>query len=347
MVFIFALIVVLCVPVAPAHAVAPPSRVHAVQVVSIRTDDPAAAEVRKALTRLKSQGFDPALLKIHDNQDRPWIVIHIGKYPDRSAARALAGRYAGKTGKRAVILTQPPETFARFEQRISGEPGRSDAASEPRTESMAPSGRITRGQDHPEPPGDSTAPITPSEGQPAVSVGQWYIAPGIGFSILDMTGNDLDRNLAANGFTTTSSIDRSHAAFRIIAGYRFTRRLAVEAGYVHFKDPAVTVRSAAATGLAAQVAQQAPLGMHGAVVEGVASLDVDSTLSLFGKAGGFFWRGKTSGGGAVRRDDGIDPVLGVGADVHLWKEKALRLEYERFFTPDGMDFLSSSWVVGF
>lgn len=175
-----------------------------------------------------------------------------------------------------------------------------------------------------------------------------YALGSLGIAPTTKSSADLDRDLAN---TVTSSINRTNPAWKIVGGYKFTQRLAVEAGYARFQKMNTTISTFSGSGILNDVVKLAPLTMNGAIVEGVATWEIDPLFSLIGKAGGFVWQGGVSasnqGEKVTRKDHGIDLVLGFGADFHIWEQKLLRIEWERFFTPDQVDLFSVGLGVEF
>lgn len=200
----------------------------------------------------------------------------------------------------------------------------------------------TKGDDPP-PPDHDDIPVNTTHRR--------YALASAGLFRTSKDSGDLDRDLAGQGFTANSAIDRTNPAWKLVGGYKFTKVLGVEAGYLRMNKMSTRVDSSGGAGIVPAAARFAPLTMEGVVVEGVAAWHINPSLSLIGKAGGFLWKGKVSADGlgeqATRREDGVDFVFGGGADWHLGEQVSLRLEWERFLTLDAGDLFSAGIGVEF
>ncbi|MEO5332840.1 MAG: outer membrane beta-barrel protein [Magnetococcus sp. YQC-5] len=173
-----------------------------------------------------------------------------------------------------------------------------------------------------------------------------YILVSLGITHTEKDSADLNHDLANNGYVATSSIDRTNMGSKIVGGYKFTKYLGVEAGYTLFQKIGTKISASNKSDVIYDAVKYTPLRMQGAIVEGVATWDATPSISLIGKAGGFVWNGKVNlnsshGDEVTRKDNGIDPILGVGADFHFLDQMFMRIEWERFFTPDKLDLFSA------
>ena len=376
--FLVFLIALFLAPVSVTSATNPVSKnVHTVQVSAFLSH----IRAKKEMETLERQGFAPFMLDIYDDQHRLWHTIHVGKHARFQAAKTEMTEFSNTTGKEAIIFSNSPASLDIFESRVSGEsPTKEQSQQELQPVNGEPSReQIEPTQEHVEPTQEEKVEPTqehvePTQAKPIDLIQEQieaieeqpestqtpspepakkaYILTSIGISHIDKNSADLDRDLINSGYPITSNIDRTNVGWKIVGGYKFTKRLGVEAGYVYFQNVDAKISTSSTTaGLADEVVKYAPLSMKGVVVEGVASWDTNSKISLIGKAGGFLWKGKVNannqGVTATREDEGMDLVLGAGARFNFWEQKSLRLEYERFFTPDHVDLYSVGLEVGF
>ena len=378
--FLVLLIALLMAPASVTSATVPVSKnLHTIQVAAFLSH----ARAMREMETLKQQGFSPFILNIYDDQHQLWYTIHVGKHARFQAAKTEMSEFSSKTGKKAIIFSKPPESLALFESRVLGkipdkeqpeiessqiqiEPSQEEQVEPIQQEQIEPTEaeavelaleqgepieeeQIEPVQEQVEATQEQSESVQHTSPEPAQKA---YVLASIGISHIGKSSSDLDDDLADSGYPTTSNIDRTNVGWKIVGGYKFTKRLGVEAGYVHFQNVDTKISTSSATdGLAEEVAKYAPLSIKGAVVEGVAFWDVTPKLSLLGKAGGFFWKGKVNannqGVTVAREDEGMDLVLGAGAKLNFWEKTSLRLEYERFFTPDHIDLYSVGVEVGF
>jgi hypothetical protein len=115
------------------------------------------------------------------------------------------------------------------------------------------------------------------------------------------------------------SFDADTTGYKLIAGWRFLDRLAVEANYVDLGSADDTVEGtrfkADVSGLSLSLVGFVPLG----------------PVDLFARVGAINWDAdvSASGFGQVVSGDGTDLTYGVGAQFRVWS-LSLRAEYERF-----------------
>ncbi len=186
----------------------------------------------------------------------------------------------------------------------------------------------------------------------AVAAGpEMYAGLGVGQSMIDVSGSDLDALAAADGLATTTTVDDNDTAWKIFGGYRVTENIAVEAGYMDYgtitADSIVTAPVAGSididldiTAWHFDVVGILPLNDQFEMFArlGLAIWDVDGSYSAV--AGGLGFSGSTD-------DDGSDFHLGLGASYALMDNFSLRAEWERVNTDDDLDAWTLSAQVGF
>lgn len=174
----------------------------------------------------------------------------------------------------------------------------------------------------------------------------WYAGLGLGQSSVDIDGGELDALLAADGITSTTSVDDSDTAWKIFGGYRMNANFGLEAAYMDYgtisADSIVTAPSAGTVGI--------DLDTTAWLLDAVGYLPLGSGFEVFGKLGVALWdiEGSVSaaGGGSSfsgsADDDGSDFHFGVGASYALTDNIGVRAEWERVNADDDLD----AWTVG-
>ncbi|MDP2788149.1 MAG: outer membrane beta-barrel protein [Pseudomonadota bacterium] len=165
----------------------------------------------------------------------------------------------------------------------------------------------------------------------------WYAGVGVGSAQAKdlVSAAEFDADLLADyGITATSTIDDSDTAWKLFAGYRFNKNLAVEGGYADLGK--ATFDSIVTSGGGGRVS--ASWGAKAWSLAAVGILPVTDQFEVFGKIGGYFYNADLSatgsgGGGTVSvsvDDDGTGLLFGVGASYSFTKNIAVRAEWERY-----------------
>ena len=164
---------------------------------------------------------------------------------------------------------------------------------------------------------------------PALADG-FYGVGEVTHSRLSLDRNHFDTALTSNSAAALSSSDSgSDNKWRLQGGYRFNPYLAVEAGYIDFGKAKY---QASYTGGSAQ----GTLKAGGFDVVALASLPLNDSFSIFGKAGLVAARvksnliavGGAAGASGRASDNSIRPLLGVGALYKLTDHVDLRADYD-------------------
>lgn len=175
----------------------------------------------------------------------------------------------------------------------------------------------------------------------------WYVGGQFGSARSDVSTGAIDRALAGQGYAVTSDVsNESRDAWRLYAGYELTHWLAVETGYtdlgevkVGFSGPVADVGQFLIDANALQ-----PPSAKGFDLTAVARLPLGSRVSVYARAGAFFWDARYDthniDGQSVHRDDsGADALAGIGAQVKLFDQWSLGAEFTRFgVAGDHIDF---------
>jgi len=169
--------------------------------------------------------------------------------------------------------------------------------------------------------------------------GPWYMGVSVGASKSAADAAELDANLAALGYSTTTTLDNTDIGWKLFGGYQWNPNLAVEAALVDLGQ--VTSRISGNFGdldaFVADVARVHPYSARGISASIIGELPVAQRFRLFGKAGLFFWDADIDarfevGGQPISFDSkqGVDPVFGAGVKFHINKKTAVRVEWERY-----------------
>ena len=160
---------------------------------------------------------------------------------------------------------------------------------------------------------------------------QWYAGGSVGRSSTDF--NSTDYTLSNAG--VAEGQDSKKTAYKLFAGYEFTRNWALEGGYTSLGKPQYNY-SGLANGNATVKESSWSLAGKG-------TLPLSDEFDLFGKLGWTYNRAELSGttdnpgllpasisfpNSATKRRN--DVLLGIGGEYRISKQLGVRLEYENF-----------------
>ena len=149
---------------------------------------------------------------------------------------------------------------------------------------------------------------------------------GGAYSWATLHADDVDANL----------LDDNASAYKLFLGYEFPQILGLEAGWTHFGSYDVgnfegfedLTGEVDATGWTAALTARIPIG---------------SLVTVYGKAGYFFWNSELDIPGDIGdvfgelKEDGQDPFFGAGIRLNLGQVSILG-EYERYSSSEDFDF---------
>lgn len=181
----------------------------------------------------------------------------------------------------------------------------------------------------------------------------FYLGGSVGQAKLDnLSGSDLDRELARNGYTSTTNLDDSDTGWKLFAGYRFMKNFALEGAYTNFGT--FSARSAITAPSAGVV--NTDVDLEAWTVSAVGILPIGDHFSVFGRLGVNVWNVDvsatgTGSGGTARAavsEDGTNVVYGLGAAYAVSKNLGVRAEWERYdFDGTDVDLLSAGVSFSF
>lgn len=173
--------------------------------------------------------------------------------------------------------------------------------------------------------------------------GSWTLGFGWGEADYGVTVGDFD-----DGSIRTGRVDSNELGWKLWAGYRFNRHLALEAGYVDLLNDfdAPTFDGVSDGGGSRFVSlPDGPVSVgvapSGYFLDGVGSVALGGSWSALGRAGIVFWEAETATrdliGEVLSRDHGTALHLGAGIERRWQSGLAVRGEYEVFSSVSDLD----------
>ena len=168
----------------------------------------------------------------------------------------------------------------------------------------------------------------------AAEIASTYVGSQWGVARSNASAADLDAALQSQGFDVAITLsDRSRSAWRAYAGRQLLEHFAVEAGYVDLGEISATFSGTVADidALLRSANALQPPSAEGVDVAAVFSCAPTSRLELQARAGVFFWDADfiTRNGDVTtvrRKEDGMDGLLGVGAELRLVGQLSARAD---------------------
>lgn len=173
----------------------------------------------------------------------------------------------------------------------------------------------------------------------------FYIGGSFGKStVSDFSSSDLNTELASLGITATSTVDDEDSGWKVFAGYRIMKYLAVEGAYANLGEVSADIISTAPVAGTANV----QLENKAITLSALGILPLNDKFSLFARLGLNVWDTEVSASGTglggtnySDSEDGTGVVYGLGAAFHLTPNLNLRAEWERYdFDGNDLDFMS-------
>ena len=164
----------------------------------------------------------------------------------------------------------------------------------------------------------------------------WYGGIAAGMGTVDISTKDWD-----DGTLSNKQLKNKNFSYKVTAGYHFTSHFAGELSYLHFGDSKFnayepgTVPSIWLTGNV-----DGTVMVSGISVTGMLSQSLGKRFAVFASGGTFFWNTTmtsepTLSGGTlalsnnqVIHDDGVRFIYGVGADMRVYRQLYIRMEWE-------------------
>jgi OOP family OmpA-OmpF porin len=129
------------------------------------------------------------------------------------------------------------------------------------------------------------------------------------------------------GGLVVASCDTKDTAFKVFGGYRFTRNVGAELGYVD-------LGKFHATGTGLGLPFDIKTEVTGVTLQAVGIVPFGNEFSLMGRVGAIFWDVKSSGtiGGISQSnsDNGVDLALGVGAQYKFTPNFGVRADFDYY-----------------
>lgn len=175
--------------------------------------------------------------------------------------------------------------------------------------------------------------LLPAGGAEAAHMSGWYAGAALGYLKIQAGSADLEEELAAQGHTAEVDLDNTKNAWRIYAGHRFGRRLAIELGYLDLAalDSAISVQGAGSQELLQDVSRSHPHTASGWTLSAETALYAGKYVSIAARAGIFVWETDVNvnvpGVGIARiNDNGIGELAGLGMVYpvnHVWQTRLM------------------------
>lgn len=198
--------------------------------------------------------------------------------------------------------------------------------------------------------------------------GPWYVGAGVGATRYGVPSGDDTfvhaGEFSPSAFTATTHTDNSATAFRLDAGYRFNRYLALEASYADFGSADSSFTSTSPDNTYAGHTK-----ISGEGLGAVGFLPLTTDLELFGRAGLFHFKSRVNDGVVdvvglpgsqtvlsatfpEHSTIGTTGFLGAGADYALSDGFSLRAAWDYFRAKDygemvGVHLVSIELLYGF
>ena len=160
----------------------------------------------------------------------------------------------------------------------------------------------------------------------------WYGGVNIGRTDLRANGGDIDRALAEQNISSSTSLDSNDTAYSLNIGYKFNPYFALEGGYTDLGKYGFSsnVTSPVATTV------NGNYKVDGVNLSAVGIIPLNNGFSLYGKAGIFRANTKldvsSSGTSGVSStsDHSTNATYGLGASYAFNKDWTAKLEWNRF-----------------
>lgn len=165
----------------------------------------------------------------------------------------------------------------------------------------------------------------------------WYIGSSLGISDSDFDSGSFSQELLKSGITTTISTDNNPIGVKLFTGYRMSKNVAFEGGYVNLgeRDFNVTAQGSNEQALSNAATPIAPLtyieGLH---ISALLLHPVNDKIEIWAKVGFFGWKGeaefKTTNLSTVTKHDGADNHYGLGVSYKINDKIDLIFEVENY-----------------
>jgi len=183
----------------------------------------------------------------------------------------------------------------------------------------------------------------------------WYGGFGVGRARADMDSDPLVAGLRSAGFSTTAiDMEGDDTGWKVLGGYSFTPRIALEGSYIDLGDFDFNAS------LNPSAVQSGAASMRGFGLDLVATLPFRGNMSVFGKVGinnlrieQSFGTAMPAGGFVNNTDRGTKGKFGGGLQYRVSDALSLRAEVERFLiednrvTEDRVDLASVGFLYRF
>ncbi|MCC6208835.1 MAG: porin family protein [Gammaproteobacteria bacterium] len=153
----------------------------------------------------------------------------------------------------------------------------------------------------------------------------WYVGGDAGIGTVD-----IDEAFWVDSSVSNPSLDKSGPAYRLYAGYRLNRHLALEVGFLSFADTVLSGNSNGAGSIWNAGPIEGRTEIRGMTIQGLGLWPLDRLkLTLFVKGGVFMWDSLVLYSTTINdinrfNDDGGSLIGGAGAEAKVWGEWRIR-----------------------
>jgi len=169
----------------------------------------------------------------------------------------------------------------------------------------------------------------------------YYAGFKLGKSSLDSSSSDVDADLAARGYTSTTDLTNNDTTFSAYGGFRFTAPFSVELAWVNLGQVETSINASPpnVNVFLDDVANVHPFLGEGVSLRGIYHILDDERFQLGLTAGVWYWSAEVeaqAAGGQVARisENGLDPNFGIQGLVSLGDGYSFVMSWERYYLAD-------------
>lgn len=156
----------------------------------------------------------------------------------------------------------------------------------------------------------------------------WYAGLDAGVSDVGVSAD-----FWLDGDRSSGEVDTVGPMFQLSVGYRWNRYLAAEVTYLRVGETVFRGETDGFNSRWNAGSMEGKTRIEGYHVQAVARWPWGSRFALYAKGGLLFWDTTTLYDSTINdvnrfNDDGVNPIVGAGMDIRLWRDWRLRAEYQ-------------------
>ena len=158
----------------------------------------------------------------------------------------------------------------------------------------------------------------------------WFVGFGAGKTSTDISESDINSEFAANGITAATDVDDEDTSWRVFGGYRISKYLAAEAGYLDFGTIEADINISAPVVGSAKI----DADVTAFTLDLLIPIPLSERFELIPRIGVAFWdidadlAGALTSGADVS-DNGTDFHYGIGLSAKINDRIKVRTNMER------------------